>query len=73
MKRHQVLGLWQTEFMSLARVSGFNEVMVHTIFDALKNIVNENRITDSRILNMDENSHTVLQRPEKNHSTKRQK
>lgn len=39
--------------------------MVNTIFDVLENIVDENKIADSRIFNMDETSHTIVQRPEK--------
>jgi hypothetical protein len=40
--------------------------MVHnTIFDVMENIVDENKITYSRIFNMDETSHTIVQRPEK--------
>jgi hypothetical protein len=66
MKRHHELSLQQTELMLLARVSEFSEVVVHTIFDTLKDIVDENKVTDSRIFNMDENSHTVLQYHEKN-------
>jgi nitrogen regulatory protein PII len=57
----------QTEFTedrmtSLARVSGFNNVVVHTIFDALKDIVNENKITDSRIFNLQQTELTSLAR-----------
>lgn len=31
----------------------------------MENIVDENKITDSKHFNMDETSHTVMQRPEK--------
>jgi hypothetical protein len=49
----------------LARASGLNEVVVHTNFDVLENIVDENKIRSSRIFNMDKTSHAVVQRPEK--------
>jgi hypothetical protein len=65
MKCHQKLTIRQPELTSLSRVSGINKVVVHMIFDVSKNIADENKITDSRIFNMDETSHTVLQRPEK--------
>jgi hypothetical protein len=60
MKRHQKLSLPELEL-----TSGFSEVVIHTIFDVLVNIVDENEITLSRIVNMDETSHTVVLRPEK--------
>jgi hypothetical protein len=60
MKRHHKLSLRQPELTSLARASGLNKFMVHTIFDMSENIVDENKITDSRILCMDETSHTVV-------------
>jgi hypothetical protein len=42
-----------------------NEVVMYIIFDVLVIIVDENKITDSRIFSMDETSHIALQRPEK--------
>jgi hypothetical protein len=65
MKRHQKLSLRQPELTQLASVSGFNKVVVHTIFDVLDNIVDENKITNSKIFIMSETSHTVVQRPHK--------
>lgn len=63
MKDHHKLSLQQPELTSLARVSGHKKV--HTIFDVLENIVDEIKITCSRIFNMDGTSHTVVQHPEK--------
>jgi hypothetical protein len=54
----------QTELTLLAGVSGLNKVAVNTIFVQLKNIAHENKIRGSRIFNMDDNPHTVLQRHE---------
>jgi hypothetical protein len=65
MKRHQKLNLLQPELMSLAKVSGLIEVVVHTVFDVLENTVDENKITDLRIFSIHETSHRVLKRPEK--------
>jgi hypothetical protein len=39
--------------------------MVHTIVDVLENIVDGNKATDMRILNMDETLRTDVQRREK--------
>jgi hypothetical protein len=50
MKRHHKLSSRQEELMSLTRASGFNKVVVHTAFDALENIMDENEIGDSRFL-----------------------
>jgi hypothetical protein len=63
MKHHQKLSLRQPELMSSARISGFKKV--HMIFDVLESIVIEIKMTYSRIFNMEETSHTVVQRPEK--------
>jgi hypothetical protein len=41
--------------------AGFNKVVLHTILHVSENIADENNITDSRIFNMGETSHTVLQ------------
>jgi hypothetical protein len=65
MKRHPQLSLRQPEATSLARACGFNKVVVHKSFDVLDNIVDEHKITAAKIFNMDETSHTVVQRPEK--------
>jgi hypothetical protein len=65
MKRHPQLSLRQPEATSLPRACGFNKVEVHMFFNVLENIVNEHKITAARIFNMDETSHTVVQRPEK--------
>jgi hypothetical protein len=65
MKCHPQLSLRQPEATSLARACGFNKVVVHKYFDVLENIVDEHKITAARIINMDETSHTVVQRPEK--------
>jgi hypothetical protein len=65
MKRHQKLSLRQPELTSLARASGFNKVVAHTIFHVLENILDKNKNTDSRIFNMNETSHIVVQRPKK--------
>jgi hypothetical protein len=64
MKPQHKLNLRQPELTSLARVSGPSRVVIHTIFDVLENIVDENKMTDSRIFDMDETSYTVVQRPE---------
>jgi hypothetical protein len=42
MKRHHKLNLRYPELTSLVRVSGFNNLVVRTIFDVLENIVDEN-------------------------------
>jgi hypothetical protein len=62
---HDKLSLQQPESTSLTTVSGFKNVVMHTIFHVLENIVNENKIPDLRIFTMDETPHTVFQRPEK--------
>jgi hypothetical protein len=59
-KRHRKLSLRQGELTSPARGPVFNEVAVHTIFDVLLNIFDENNTIYSRICNMD----TVVQRPQ---------
>jgi hypothetical protein len=64
MKRHPQLCLRQPEATSLATACGFNKVVVRKFFYVLESIVNEHKITATRILNMDETSHTVVQRPE---------
>jgi hypothetical protein len=53
-KRHHTLSLRQPQLTSLAGGSGSNEVVVHTSFGVLGNNVGENKITDSRIFNMEE-------------------
>jgi hypothetical protein len=58
MKCHHKLTLRQPELATLVAVSGFNQVVVG-------NIIDENKIIDSRIFNLNETSHTVLQLPEK--------
>jgi hypothetical protein len=63
MKHHHKLSLQQPELMSLATVSGLKKV--HTIFDVLKNTIDDIKITYWRIFNMDETSHAVMQHPEK--------
>jgi hypothetical protein len=65
MKHHHKLSLLQPKLTSLARASGFNKVVVYTIFYVLENIVDGNKITDWKVFNMDETSRTVVQRPEK--------
>jgi hypothetical protein len=65
MKRHPQLSLRQPEATSLARACGFYKVVVHKLFDMLENIVYEHKIKAARIFNIDETSHTVVQRPEK--------
>jgi hypothetical protein len=47
MERHHKLSSWHPELTSLARASGFNKVVVHTILYVLENIVDENQITYS--------------------------
>jgi hypothetical protein len=58
MKRHCKLNSRQPELTSLVRVSGFNKVVMLTIFDMLENIVDEIKIRDPRIFNTDETSHS---------------
>jgi hypothetical protein len=65
MKRHRKLIFRQPELTSLARASGFNEAVVNTILNVWENIVDENKIRDSSIFNVDKNSHADVQRPEK--------
>jgi hypothetical protein len=65
MKRHQKLSFWQPELTPLARVYVFKEVVVHTIFDVMENIFDENKIINSRIFNMDKTSLTVKQHSDK--------
>jgi hypothetical protein len=65
MKRHHKLNLRQPELTSLAKASGFNEVVGNTISDVWENIVDENKMRDSSIFNVDRTSHAVLQCPEK--------
>jgi hypothetical protein len=48
MKRHHKPSLRQPVLTSVTTASGFNKVMAHTAFDALENIVDENKIGDSR-------------------------
>jgi hypothetical protein len=52
-KRHHKLILREPELTSLTTVSGLKNVVVHTIFDVLENIVDENKIPNPRIFTMD--------------------
>nr|CAD7257341.1 unnamed protein product [Timema shepardi] len=64
MNRHSELNLRQPELTSQAMASSSNKVVVYTLFDVLENNIDEHKFTAERILNMDETSHTVVQRSE---------
>jgi tRNA U34 5-methylaminomethyl-2-thiouridine-forming methyltransferase MnmC len=46
MKRHHKMSLRQPEITSLARVSVFNKIVVHMIFDLSENICDEKKLQD---------------------------
>jgi len=58
------LSLWQPESKFLVKTSGLTEV-VYECFEVLECLVDENKITASRMFSMDKTSHTVVQSSEK--------
>jgi hypothetical protein len=56
MKRHPTLSLRQLEYISMARVEGFNKENVSGFIDILERVDDENNIEALRIFNADEAS-----------------
>jgi hypothetical protein len=54
MTRQPEPGLPPPELRSTAGTSGFNRVVVHKFCDMLENIFDENKVTASKIFNVDQ-------------------
>ena len=62
MGRHPELCLRSPEATSLGRMKGFNRQAVQAFFDLYSRIIQDNSITADRIFNMDETSHSTVQK-----------
>lgn len=62
MSRHKELTLRQPESTSMQRLKGFSEERVNKFFTLLESLVDEKKITGSKIFNVDESGFTTVQK-----------
>lgn len=65
LKRNPAVALRIPEATSLARAAGFNRQRVSGFFKLLQNVVADEKLSPSRIYNMDETGFTAVQKPQK--------
>lgn len=62
MSRHNELTLRQPESTSMQRIKGFTEERVNKFFTILEGLVDEKKITGSKVYNVDESGFTTVQK-----------